>query len=451
MLAANPLVVTNTNDSGPSSLRWAIEQANLEPGPNLIEFNIPSSKLNYDADVVAPNRPGADVDSDVFIIRLLTALPSLTDGGTIVDGRTQAEFSGDTNPFGPEIVIDGSDSSGSSRGLQLESDDNQIIGLNIQGFGQSGILIHGSNSWIAANYVGTDATGTTAAGNARSATFWAGIQISRGQGNIIGTDGDGTNDQVERNLVSGNNGRGIWLTGRAHHNSVAGNYVGTDATGSISLANANDGVTIAGGASSNRVGTNGDGISDAVERNVVAGNAAQGILIRDVGSDCNIIAGNHIGIDAGGTNAVGNGTHAWQSGVRIANGAQRNLIGTDGDGAADQAERNVVSGNLGHGIVLEHNGTDENVIAGNFVGTDAGGVERVPNGGRGIVITTGSSANRVGTNGDGTSDDAERNVVSGNMSHGIQISGAGTQHNVVAGNYVGTTSAGDAALGNLAT
>lgn len=126
VLAANPLVVIHTGDSGQGSLRWAIEQANLDPGPSLIEFNIPANGLNHDADGVAPSRTGADAAGDVFVIHLNSALPALTNDGTIIDGRTQTAFTGDTNPFGPEIVIDGS--SVSSRGLQLQSDNNQVLG-----------------------------------------------------------------------------------------------------------------------------------------------------------------------------------------------------------------------------------------------------------------------------------------------------------------------------------
>jgi len=43
MLTAVPLIVRNTNDSGPDSLRWAIELANSDAEPDTITFAIPDA------------------------------------------------------------------------------------------------------------------------------------------------------------------------------------------------------------------------------------------------------------------------------------------------------------------------------------------------------------------------------------------------------------------------
>ena len=55
-----------------------------------------------------PALPGGDAAPDVWVIKPLSALPALSDasGGTTIDGRTQTTFGGDTNPFGPEVVLD---------------------------------------------------------------------------------------------------------------------------------------------------------------------------------------------------------------------------------------------------------------------------------------------------------------------------------------------------------
>jgi Calx-beta domain-containing protein len=88
------------------------------------------------------------------------------------------------------------------------------------------------------------------------------------------------------------------------------------------------------------------------------------------------------------------------------------------------------------GIVLR--ACDNNVIQGNRIGTDAAGSLPRPNN-IGILLTE-SSNNVIG----GTST-AARNVISGNVTHGVEIGGS---NNVVAGNFIGTNAAGNAAIGN---
>ena len=80
--------VTNTNDSGPGSLREAILCANEHPGPDVIEFAIPMTDPNFvDADSWLP---GGDPYPDVCEIYPESALPTLVDAGTTIDGWTQA-------------------------------------------------------------------------------------------------------------------------------------------------------------------------------------------------------------------------------------------------------------------------------------------------------------------------------------------------------------------------
>jgi hypothetical protein len=62
-----------------------------------------------------------------------------------------------TDPFGPEIVLDGSlnaDTPGVD-GLVIRSDQNRVLGLNIQQFPANGVLIEaGEDNWVAGNYLG---------------------------------------------------------------------------------------------------------------------------------------------------------------------------------------------------------------------------------------------------------------------------------------------------------
>ena len=109
------------------------------------------------------------------------------------------------------------------------------------------------------------------------------------------------------------------------------------------------------------------------------------------------------------------------------------------------------SGNNGNGITITDSGTALNVVMGNIVGLNAAGTAAISNVRQGILIFNGAANTRVGTDGDGFNDAAERNIVSANFSHGIRIVGTGTDHTIVAGNYVGTDITGTVDLGNGAS
>src|SRR5207302_575979 len=141
----------------------------------------------------------------------------------------------------------------------------------------------------------------------------------------------------------------VRLTGAtAMNNVVSGNYIGTNATGTVARANTGHGVEIVAGASSNRIGTDGDGVNDAGERNVISGNTGTGVVITDAGTDGNAVAGNFIGTNAAGTAAIAN----LGNGVLIQAGAKNNRVGSDGSNDAFNAnERNVISGSGSAGVV----------------------------------------------------------------------------------------------------
>jgi hypothetical protein len=200
-------------------------------------------------------------------------------------------------------------------------------------------------------------------------------------------------------------------------------------TGSVALGN-NRGVDLEWGASLNRIGTDGDGNFDAAERNVISGNVT-GVAIEGEGANANVVAGNLIGLDASGLTPLPN-----TSGVYISAGAQSNLIGSDGDGLGVAAEGNVISGNGGPGVYISDAGTNNNVVAGNFIGTDRYGTAGLGNGG-GVLVWRGPQGNCIGTNGDGAADPAEANVISGNTDFGVAIWDLwdeGTTGNPVRGN-----------------
>jgi hypothetical protein len=270
--------VTSTADSGAGTLRWAIEQANASAGADTIAFDLRSSAGNAFEDVDA-HMAGGDTEADVFVIRPLTALPSLTDttGGTWINGRSQTTAGGDLNPFGPEVVLDGSRITADSvNGLQIWfSNRNRIDGLVIQNFNGQGVsIVGGDDNVVSGNYIGTDGTGTQARGNGRTSRASAGgIMLSAGaERNLIGTDADGVGDVAERNLISGNFRHGIRIQqGSLDHvtrdNIIRGNYIGTDANGRdvSGLGNQTYAVEYLSHASDGMVG-------NVITDNIVAGN-----------------------------------------------------------------------------------------------------------------------------------------------------------------------------------
>ncbi len=289
----------------------------------------------------------------------------------------------------------------------------------ISGNGESGVYLLGAaatNNVIEANLIGTDFTGKVAIGNRLD-----GVTIYGAAGNTIG----GT-AMEERNVISGNVNVGVRITlGSARRNVVMGNYIGTDATGLMSLANRTNGVTVA-GAPGNTVGG-----TIAGARNLISGNEQNGILIIEAGSSNNLVQGNFIGVDATGSSALPNTT----SGVTI-DRAAGNRVGGTTEGA-----RNVISGNKQVGIYLVEAGGGNNVVQGNFVGSDGTGTSAVPNSLAGIRIET--PGNIIG----GVEPGA-RNVISGNRQSGIFLFGTNATNNLVEGNFIGTDASGNRALGN---
>jgi titin len=143
--------------------------------------------------------------------------------------------------------------------------------------------------------------------------------------------------------------------------------------------------------------------------------------------------GNYVGLVPGGGSALGN-TNAR---IRIADGSKNNVVGGTTAGAG-----NVISGN-GGGMNINGAGTTGTVVAGNFIGTTASGGAALPNL-DGVVVSNGATGNTVG--GDRAT---ARNLLSGNSSSGVTLSGDGTDANVVAGNDIGVDRAGTTALPNL--
>ncbi|MEG5116339.1 DUF4347 domain-containing protein, partial [Microcoleus sp. A2-C5] len=156
-----------------------------------------------------------------------------------------------------------------------------------------------------------------------------------------------------------------------------------------------------------------------------------GIFIAGNTSTGNVVRGNYIG-----TNPVGTAALANVSGVVVDN-APGNTIG--GSTAAD---RNIISGNSLFGVWLNNTGAANNIVRGNYIGTNTAGTGAVPNGGTGIQVQ-GAPNNTIGGTNLG-----DRNLISGNGSAGVFIDAVTATGNTVLGNFIGTDINGTADLGN---
>ncbi len=417
------------------------------------------------------------------------ALPNLV-AGVEINGASHNVIGG-PRPDGPHPGIPGGPSqviSGNGRyGVTIEgpSTDNLVegnfIGLDAFGAAALGNGDDGVNT-VQGNWIGTDSTGVNARGN-----LLAGVHVL-GQHNLIGGTMRGA-----RNLISGNQGDGVLLEKQATGNKVQGNWIGTDITGNKALGNKLQGVAIRAGASGNQVGGARGNLEAGSATNVISGNVLNGVRLDGAGTKSNFVQGNFIGTNFSGLFAVPNG----QDGVLLDSGAastlvggtanfgniisgnhaagleltgsqtrnnhvQGNLIGPDrsnvspignaGDGVVLRNGTsgnhldtgNVISGNAQNGLVLEGKGTDNNYVQGNFIGTNSNNATTLSNALDGVLVSDQASNNLIG----GTTA-AERNVISGNGSNGVQITGAGTRANQVQGNYIGTTTDGNFAFSNV--
>ncbi len=400
-------VVTNTQDSGPGSLRAALYFAYDHPGTT-ITFNI------------ATNDPG--FANGVFTIQLTDQLPSLWNA-TVIDGSTEPVH---LNPNGPAIQLNGALAPPPSvfpNGLHIRGANCAVRSLIINGFAASAVLIDGTNAignTVSGCYLGVDPSGTSAVTNGLPPLVIA----SGASRNTIG----GVTASA-RNIISGSAYQGMVIEDPGTtSNVVEGNFIGLNAIGTAALPNALAGLEISGGAQSNIIG----GLTSGA-RNIISGNTLQGVVIGGANSSGNVVEGNYIGLDPSGSNAIPN---AW-AGVNFFGATQGNLVGGTATGAA-----NFISGNGLQGVLIQDSGTKNILVLGNYIGINVSAAA-VPNGGAGVLIGGGAQANTVG----GTTP-STRNVISGNTLQGVAIGNPNANGNIVQGNYIGVDPSGSNAIPN---
>lgn len=419
-----------TGTFGDGHVRLYVDGAEVgtgTPTSRTIAYGLPTSNDltigRYDHPDLGFNYIGV-IDDVVFFNEALSAdqVAYLFSTGIPVTGanRVQGNYIG-TTADGMSAIGNGdtgvriTDSSGNMIGGDSAELGNLISG-NPQGLGITGVASTGNV--IRGNLVGTDKTGRGRLDNRVD-----GIAVTRGAtGNIIGGLSDG-----ERNVISGSGRFGV-LVANTLGNSIQGNSIGSDVTGTERIANTSAGIAVL-----NDFGTVIGG-TESGAGNVISGNGVGVWLYGGLAAKDVRIEGNLIGTTADGQGPLPNGDGIF---ILASNGnkVQNLAIGGSAPGAG-----NVISGNR-YGIRITGAEALNIRVQGNKIGTDVDGLDAVPNSRAGIIISDGAGGVTIGG-----ATPAARNIISGNDQDGVQIVGVG--NNTIQGNYIGTTADGMSPLGN---
>jgi parallel beta-helix repeat protein len=264
-------------------------------------------------------------------------------------------------------------------GIFAWSEQNTISNNLIVGYSFAGItLSYSDDNVITDNIIGLNRWRQLALGNE------VGIYVGWSNSNTIGPN----------NVIAGNNSHGI-ETYHAEDTTISGNLIGYPYT-TVDIGNGGDGVHL---------------------------HAAINTTINDGNTIC-CNTGNGVWLDFDDVTIQGNGIGSnGKDGVYIA-GVNSQV------GGSTAQERNVIGFNKGSGIHLD--GADNVTITGNYIGLDGVGAFDSGNEGYGVLVENGSTNNVIGGSASG-----EGNLVAYNHKTGIQIQGAATKNNLVAGNVLG--------------
>ncbi|GAB3853446.1 hypothetical protein GCM10028822_22230 [Hymenobacter terrigena] len=461
ILNANALSNINLNQV-PASTGGADPAAGIETSIFMIPDGLGHQGLTaYNATTNPGLISGLSANGVAVITAANSALPSITDANTSIDGTTQTQNVGNTNNTtlgaggatgikvgtaattlsqlnGPEVQIVGTQgATGSDIGLNILANSTTVTGIAIYGFGNTG-----------GGAAGTGNTGQ-AANIVVGAGAVSGITLT---GNVIGT---AANSFTDPGTTARTTAYGILFSGNPNATLttalVSNNLIGYNGTGGVEIRDLAQGNGTATGAyvagtstgifvENNEIrngsiyATAGDGVSSSVgggivRNNLFANNAGPGVDILATTANMvvynNTISGNGVG------NAAGVGQ---TPGIRV-------------NGSGSNISQNVINGNYGAGVLVRPTASNTTITQNSIFdngtvvssnGTAASGqlgIDLVPTGGD---INTGGTAPNVTVNDNGDSDTGGNGLInfpviqSATIRNGnLIVTGFATQNSVV--------------------
>ncbi|WP_336514350.1 T9SS type A sorting domain-containing protein [Pollutibacter soli] len=304
------ITVTSTADSGPGTLREAIETINANPAPPAGNY------INFDFS------PG----TAPFIITLASPLPAIT---KTIFFNGYSEPSSAEGAIGARTISVQIDGGGFPNPIfDVQSDLCNFAGLSLVNSGGHGISFadytNGHRVWgcyfgVAAD--GVTSTGTAIAGSGIYLGYSPGAQGQFGR-SIIGTQDLGYDEGATRaneGNVFGNCATGIESLGQQNIR-IRGNWVGIAADGTTAVPITGAGILLNSYTIGGVVGASPDDTLSTFLTNYV-GNAVEGITVRDI-AKFNLVSGNVIGNTPAGATAAISG-----SGMSLENTHNNSIVG----------------------------------------------------------------------------------------------------------------------------
>jgi uncharacterized repeat protein (TIGR01451 family) len=453
---AQPLTITVTtnadNNNDPSDC--------LPPGNNDCSLREAITVANYnlasgDVIVFAPSLDGATITLDPALGGLWIGGDTGTtiDATSLATGITIDATNGIAIPLslnsanitiqGP-ITITKAGAGGAAIALNPGADDALLQRVTVTNNAGAGIYLNGvnnvtiSNSSISGNYAEGVVVRDSSFVNINNSTISNNGQNGLSSGVFI----VGTSSVISvgpYNLIENNGGNGITViedfnTNKAPttirvfantvrgNGSLAGDGVGIQIAGAVSFVeiggneiyeNAAQGILV----ERTPAGSNGPqnirivfmSWGNGASQNYIYSNGQEGILIRDLGTQNNVVRGNWIGVDPSG-NPAPNGN----SGVSLFGGTTYNTI-----------DSNTIRYNRYQDVLISGTGTSDNLVRLNTIwgGADVGPPVGYDN--TGVVINNGATKNRV-----------EGNDIAYHVFDGVQVVGPRTDNNVIGVNQV---------------
>lgn len=327
--------VTNNDDNGVGSLRWALECANWHKTPVTVKFNIPTKSS---------------------VITLQTRLPLVkknviingttqTSGNIIIDGSfltedgdygfyiygDSIEINGITMRNFPTYAIMNYDGYDNFKLQNCTLDSNKYFGLYLHKSENS--LLHGNtiiNNEMGGMYLIENST-IEITGNTISNNQYSGINLSSNNSNIT----IGRSETNNANTITGNKFYGIFIHDSSNNINIYNNYIGTDANNTPDTGNHYYGIGL-----DNCFDIT---IGDASKGNVLCANGYFGIGIYNMSHRIKI-EGNYIGTNKTASIAIPN---VWD-GIRIDSSYDITI------GGNSLGDRNIIANNYRGIKIIDH-------------------------------------------------------------------------------------------------